>query len=201
MNTVVVRNGRSAARRNRRRRPARRVRPIIVVPTNRNTPRRGGRRRRNNRRSRGNGNASRRNKSDSFVFTKESINGNSTGSFTFGPALSDCKPFSNGILQACHEYKITMVKFQFVSEASTTTSGSITYELDTKCAKDKVESPINKFPIRTGGTKVYTAAQIKGVNWQESDTDQFRILYKGNGKAEIAGYFLIKFFYQTQNPK
>lgn len=128
--------------------------------------------------------------------------GDSGGKLTFGPSLSECKPFSDGILKAYREYKITMVTLEFVTEASSTSSGSIAYELDPHCEFDSIQSKINKFPITKGGKRTFRAAQINGKEWHKVSEDQFRILWKGNGaKSTTAGSFRLTITVVTQNPK
>nr|WNK15286.1 MAG: capsid protein [Polerovirus monocotyledonae 1] len=201
MNTVVVRrngNGAQRRRRSRRVRLARRAQQVVVV-----TPRRGAQRRQRRRRARGRaGTVPRgRGSSETFVFAKDSLKGSSAGYFTFGPSLSDCPAFKDGILKAYHEYKITMVTLQFVSEASSTAAGSISYELDPHCKLSALASTINKFTITKGGTKTYQAKLINGIEWHDSSEDQFRILYKGNGDSSTAGSFRITIQVALQNPK
>nr|WNK15292.1 MAG: capsid protein [Polerovirus monocotyledonae 2] len=203
MNTVVVRrNGNGTRRRRRARgnRPIVRTQPVVVVANNRNP--RGRRRRRRNRGGTGViPGSGRRGSSESFVFSKDSIKGSSSGYFTFGPSLSDCPAFKDGILKAYHEYKITMVVLQFVTEASSTAAGSIAYELDPHCKLSALASTINKFPITKGGSKTYQARMINGDEWHDSTEDQFRILYKGNGDSSTAGSFRITIRVALQNPK
>lgn len=203
MNTVVVRrnsNGTQRKRRSRRRGTRARAQPVVVVATNGNAGRR--RRRRRNRGGNANGRVPRRGgSSETFVFAKDSLKGSSSGSFTFGPSLSDCPAFKDGILKAYHEYKITMVNLQFVSEASSTAAGSMSYELDPHCKTTSLASTINKFPITKGGSKTYQARMINGIEWHDSTEDQFRILYKGNGDATTAGSFRITIKVSLQNPK
>lgn len=203
MNTVVVRrngSGTRRQRRNRRNQVPRRAQPVVVVASN-SGPRRGRRRRRNNTRTGNNRIPSQRGSSETFVFAKDSLKGSSSGSFTFGPSLADCPAFKDGILKAYHEYKITMVQLQFVTEASSTAAGSISYELDPHCKLTTLASTINKFPITKGGTKTFAAKLINGLEWHDSTDDQFRILYKGNGDSSAAGSFRITMRVALQNPK
>jgi hypothetical protein len=136
------------------------------------------------------------------VFSKDNLKGSASGSFTFGPSLSDCPAFKDGILKAYHEYKITSILLQFLSEASSTSAGSISYELDPHCKLTTLASTINKFPITKGGAKAFNARMINGLEWHDSSEDQCRILYKGNGdKDTIAGSFRITMRVALQNPK
>nr|AZJ51130.1 coat protein [Brassica yellows virus] len=197
MNTVVGRrtiNGRRRPRRQTRR--IQRNQPVVVVQASRTTQRRPRRRRRgNNRTGRTAGS------SETFVFSKDNLAGSSSGAITFGPSLSDCPAFSNGILKAYHEYKISMVILEFVSEASSQNSGSIAYELDPHCKLNSLSSTINKFGITKPGRKTFTASFINGIEWHDVAEDQFRILYKGNGSSSIAGSFRITIKCQFHNPK
>nr|AFI93507.1 major capsid protein [Potato leafroll virus] len=208
MSTVVVRGnvngGVQQPRRRRRqslRRRANRVQPVVMV-TAPGQPRRRRRRRGGNRRSRRTGVSRGRGSSETFVFTKDNLMGNSQGSFTFGPSLSDCPAFKDGILKAYHEYKITSILLQFVSEASSTSSGSIAYELDPHCKVSSLQSYVNKFQITKGGAKTYQARMINGVEWHDSSEDQCPILWKGNGKSsDTAGSFRVTIRVALQNPK
>ncbi|ULN99196.1 major capsid protein P3 [Pterostylis polerovirus] len=202
MNTVVVRRNRNGRRRRRPRGygPVVRTQPVVVVAGNRVT--RGRRRRRRVRGGPGRiPGPGLRGSSETFVFSKDSLKGSSAGSFTFGPSLSDCPAFKDGILRAYHEYKITMVTLQFVSEASSTAAGSFSYELDPHCKITSLASTINKFTITKGGVKTYQARLINGEEWHDSSEDQFRILYKGNGDSTTAGSFKITIRVALQNPK
>lgn len=200
MNTVVVRNGRTN-RAIRRRRRTRRVQPTVVVQANRPTQSGRRRRRRRPRRVRNSGGRSGGGKGETFVFSKDSIAGNSKGSIVFGPSLSDCVAFSDGILKAYHEYKITMVRVQFQSEAASTASGSISYELDPHCKYSELKSTINKFGITKGGSVTFRAQKINGEKWIDTAEDQFKLHYKGNGANTIAGSFRVTIMVQVQNPK
>lgn len=208
MSTVTVRNnggprsrGRSRIRSNN---GSRRVRSVTVVEPVRPAPRR--RRARRNpprrRNSRRGGRRRTASKGETFEFNKESINDNSTGYITFGKSLSDKQPFSEGLLKAYHQYKITSVVLRFVSDASSTAEGSISYELDPYCTLTSLKSALYKFPVTKGGIKRWSSQEINGQTWINSDSDQFRILYKGEGSKGVrAGYFHIKFTVQLQGPK
>nr|ABP68693.1 coat protein [Cereal yellow dwarf virus RPV]ABP68801.1 coat protein [Cereal yellow dwarf virus RPV]QGT40970.1 coat protein [Cereal yellow dwarf virus RPV]QGT40971.1 coat protein [Cereal yellow dwarf virus RPV]QGT41051.1 coat protein [Cereal yellow dwarf virus RPV] len=204
MSTVVLRSNGNGSRRRRqrvaRRRPAARTQPVVVVTSN--GPARRGRRRRPVGPRRGrtprSGGGSR---GETFVFSKDSLAGNSSGSITFGPSLSEYPAFQNGVLKAYHEYKITNCVLQFVSEASSTAAGSISYELDPHCKASSLASTINKFTITKTGARSFPAKMINGLEWHPSDEDQFRILYKGNGASSVAGSFKITLRVQLQNPK
>lgn len=136
-----------------------------------------------------------------FVFSKDSLKGDSAGVLKFGPNLSESAAFSGGILKAFHEYKITMVKLQFQSEASSTDRGSIAYEVDPSCDLAAVGSFIRKFGITKNGSATFRAGQINGLDWHPATKDQFYIAYKGNGSAVTAGSFLITIQVMFQNPK
>ncbi|ABG46339.1 coat protein [Sweet potato leaf speckling virus] len=201
MSTVVVRNNGSRQRTRRRRNQRRSTRgqPVVVVTAPRNT---GGRRRRRRggrttRRAALPGGRSIR---QTFVFSKDNLKGSATGSFTFGPSLSECEPFEGGVLKAFHEYKITNILLQFVSEASSTSSGSISYELDPHCKISSLSSTVNKFSVTKGGARSFTARMINGLEWHDSSEDQCRILYKGNGGNDIAGSFRVTITVAFQNP-
>nr|UVK78415.1 MAG: major coat protein [Plant associated polerovirus 2] len=200
MNTAVVR--RNARRRPRRQtRRARRAQPVVVVQAPRTARRRNRRRRRGANRQGGALPTGGGGTSHTFVFAKDSLTGSSSGAITFGPSLSDCPAFSNGLLKTFHEYKITMVILEFVSEASSQSSGSISYELDPHCKLSSLSSTINKFGITKNGRRTFTASLINGTNWRDSSEDQFRILYKGNGSSSIAGSFRITIRCQVHNEK
>jgi len=127
--------------------------------------------------------------------------GNSGGLLTFGPSLSDCPALANGILKAYHEYKIVSLLLEFVSEAASTSYGSVSYELDPHCKLSELKSTLNKFPITKGGRRTFPAKFLNGDIWRDSTEDQFRLLYKGNGDSKVAGSFRITIRVQTQNPK
>ncbi|BBG75688.1 coat protein [Beet leaf yellowing virus] len=202
MNTVVGRrtiNGRRRPRRQARR--TQRNQPVVVVQAPRSTRRRNRRRRGGSNRSRGVVPARGAGSGETFVFSQDNLAGSSSGSITFGPSLSVCPAFSDGILKAYHEYKITLVILEFVSEASSQSSGSIAYELDPHCKLNSLSSTINKFGITKPGRRAFTASFINGVDWHDVAKDQFRILYKGNGSSSIAGSFRITIKCQFHNPK
>nr|AGW45394.1 coat protein [Beet western yellows virus] len=202
MNTVVGRrtiNGRRRPRRQARR--AQRSQQVVMVPAPRPARRRNRRRRGGRNRTRGVIPARGAGSSETFVFSKDNLAGSSSGSITFGPSLSDCPAFSNGILKAYHEYKISMVTLEFISEASSQNSGSIAYELDPHCKLSSLSSTINKFGITKPGRRTFTASYINGTEWHDATEDQFRILYKGNGSSSIAGSFRITIRCQFHNPK
>lgn len=141
------------------------------------------------------------NRGETFVFTVDDLKGNSSGSITFGPSLTNCVALSGGILKAYHEYKITMVTLDYVSEASSTSAGSISYEIDAHCKLTELKSTLNKFGITKNGKRNLPSKLINGLEWHETSEDQFRILYKGNGATTVAGSFRITIRVATQNPK
>nr|BAL48528.1 coat protein [Soybean dwarf virus] len=175
---------------------------LMAIPTATSRPQRRGRQRRPRRNNRGgsfiSGGSS---KAHTFVFSKDGIYGISKGSITFGPSLSECKPFSDGILKAYHEYKITSILLQFITEASSTSSGSIAYELDPHCKYSEIQSLLNKFSITKSGSKRFPTRAINGLEWHDTSEDQFKIHYKGNGESKIAGSFKISINVLTQNAK
>ncbi|DAZ87302.1 TPA_asm: coat protein [Cardamom polerovirus] len=190
------RNGRS--RRRRRNNQTRRQQVVVVAQPR---PQRRNRRRRNRNAGGGSG-LGRRLSSEKFVFSKDSIQGNASGYVTFGPSLSECKPFSSGILQAYHEYKITMVEVKFISEASTTSAGSLSYELDPHLRLSELKSTINKFGLKKDGIRRFSAGQINGTEWHANSEDQFRFFWKGNGSSgTLAGSFVFTIFVTLQNPQ
>lgn len=138
---------------------------------------------------------------ETFVFSKDSLAGNASGVLTFGPSLTDCAAFSSGILKAYHEYRITMVLLEYITEASSTAYGSIAYELDPHCKITSLSSTVNKFGVTKNGRRSFSRRQINGTEWHDATEDQFRILYKGNGDSKIAGSFRVTIRVETQNPK
>ncbi|DAZ87636.1 TPA_asm: P3 protein [Foeniculum vulgare polerovirus] len=185
------------------RRPRRRVRtkPVVVVQTaqpGRRRRRRGRRNRNNARANAGSGNGG---GSQSFVFSKDDITGNSDGALTFGKDLSEHAAFSSGILLAFHEYKITNVRVIFKSEAPSTAFGSLAIEMDPHCKLSKLQSKIFKFGITRGGQKAWSSQAINGQEWHPSDENQFRILWKGNSDSKVIGSFEIHYTVKYQNPK
>ncbi|UYG54068.1 coat protein [Dregea volubilis polerovirus 1] len=187
------------ARRTRRRTTA--ARRMALGPTRPRAQRRGRQRRNRRRPARGNNVPRTRGSGETFVFSKDDLAGSSSGYITFGPSLSDCPAFSAGILRAYHEYKITLVVLEFISEAASTISGSMAYELDPHCKSTSLSSKINKFKNTQNGRRVFSAALINGQKWLDSSEDQFRILYKGNGPSSTVGSFRITIRVATQSPK
>ena len=185
------------------RRPRRRARtkPIVMVQTART-----GRRRRR-RRGRGSGNPRTvggpggGSCSQKFVFSKDNLAGSSGGVITFGKDLSDHPAFSNGLLKAFHQYKITNMRVRFISEAPSTAGGSISYELDPNCELDKLSSTIYKFGVLKNGQASWSAEKINGKEWHSSSENQFRFLWKGNGGNSTVGSFEIHYTCLFQNPK
>lgn len=174
----------------------RRVRPTqqTVLVTN---PRRRRRRRPRNR-----GPTSGGSRLERFSFIKDGLKTNSSGCLKFGPSLSDCKAFSEGILKAYHEYKIEDINLQWVSEASSTAEGSMAYEIDPHCKTTSISTTLNRFPITKGGTRRFVARLINGQQWRDASDDQFHLLYKGTGSSSnTAGALRISFGVRTQNPK
>ena len=136
------------------------------------------------------------------MFSKDNLKGGSAGVLKFGPSLSDYATFSSGILKSYHEYKITSVLLEYVSEASSTASGSIAYEVDPHCKITELKSTINKFGITKNGRSGFAARWINGLEWHDTSEDQFYIAFQGNGdKATPAGSFKIKMTVSFQNPK
>ncbi|UYP38764.1 coat protein [Chickpea leafroll virus] len=203
MNTVVVRNQPNGRKRRNRqpRRVASRRNAMVVVQAPRPASSRGRRRRRGRGANRGTRGSRTGKSGETFVFSKDNLAGSSSGTITFGPSLADCPAFSSGILKAYHEYKITNVLIQFISEAASTSSGSISYELDPHCKNTSLQSTINKFGITKNGQRSFAARLINGLEWHDASEDQFRILYKGNGSSSIAGSFRITIKVLVQNPK
>lgn len=194
------RNGRRRVRLPRRLQRRRPAQPIVVV-SGPNQIRRRRRRRGNSSRRGANAAPGRGGSRETFVFTKDDLAGNTSGSLTFGPSLSECPAFATGILKAYHEYRISQCTLEFISEAPSTASGSIAYELDAHCKISSLSSKINKFGITKGGKRSFAASKINGIEWHDSSEDQFRLLYKGNGASNIAGSFRVTIVVATQNPK
>lgn len=180
---------------------ARRRLPVVLATAPVRPQRKRRQRGRNNKPRGGNGFARRSSQVHEFVFSKDNLNGNSKGSITFGPSLSECKPLADGILKAYHEYNITNVELAYITEASSTSSGSIAYELDPHLKNTTIQSKINKFSITKSEKKKFSRKAINGQAWHDTSEDQFRILYEGNGDAKIAGSFRVTIRVLTQNPK
>ena len=174
---------------------------MVVVQAPRPARGRGGRRRRNRNARRGSMGRRSGGAMQAFVFSKDSILGNGSGVIKFGPNLSESPAFSTGLLAAFHQYKIVMVKIEFISEASSTDRGSIAYEIDPTCKLASVESTLRKFGVTSSGVAVLRAGQINGQEWKSSKEEQFYIAYKGNGSAVTAGSFRITMNAMFQNPK
>lgn len=187
------RNGRQRAQRRRS------SRPVVVV---RSTPRP---RRVRRRRARVGGNAVRGFRGgshrDILTFTVDDLKANSSGVLKFGPNLSQYPAFNNGLLKAYHEYKITNLSVQYNSCSSDATPGSIALEVDTSCSQTATGSKIVSFPVKRNATKSFPANYIKGQNFMTTSSDQFWLLYKGNGDSSLAGQFVCRLTCQFQNPK
>ncbi|APA23018.1 capsid protein [Cherry-associated luteovirus] len=138
---------------------------------------------------------------DRFTFTVDDLKANDSGTIKFGPSLSQYANFSNGILRSFHEYKITNLTVKFVSYASSTTSGAFAIEIDTSRKQSDIRSRIISFPVAKGFTRSFQSKVIRGLIWHPTTEDQFFLIYKGNGKAEIAGQFNISFTVNFQGPQ
>lgn len=203
MSTVVVRrnNGQRVARNPNRRRRQKPTSQVVVYPMGRQ-PRNRRRRPRRVRRGGRNPNGGRSGVGIAYEFNKDNLKDSSSGTITFGPSLSEKDEFAKGTLLSFHEYKITSLTLKYISEAASTASGSIAYELDPFCKLDKLKSTLNKFPITGGGSRTFKAAEIRGNNWRATEEDQFKLHYKGNGTTNaVAGYFNIKFTAQFLGTK
>nr|UYT09250.1 P3 protein [Grapevine polerovirus 1]UYT09257.1 P3 protein [Grapevine polerovirus 1] len=199
--------GRNARRRrNRRRRRAGNTaqQRVLVVPaaprrTRRSRGRRGaGRLSRARRGSGGQGNV------ETFSFIIDSIKANDSGVVKFGPSLSQCPALSQGMLKAYHQYKITSLSVSYISESASTAEGAITLEIDTSRALTTVASGLIRFGIAEKGspTRVFSAAVLGGVNFLQSDTNQFHLLYKGTGtSSSLAGTLRCSFNVSVIAPK
>nr|WNV26853.1 coat protein [Chrysanthemum virus D] len=205
MSTVVVSNQPKKNGRRTRARRARRSQPVrtVVMATANRQPRRRNRRRRNRnaRRRRSMGNAGGPGKVETFQFNKDGLKGNSYGTITFGPDLSESVALSGGILRAYKQYKITSLTIQFKRESSATAEGSIAYELDPYCKNTELKSTLRKFSITRNEEVRFPASQINGTEWHDVADNQFKLHYKGNGTTATAGYFHIIYTVVTQGPK
>ncbi|UVH27308.1 coat protein [Prunus mahaleb associated luteovirus] len=164
-------------------------------------PGRGGGARRGNARGNGIPGAGSGDRGDRFTFTVDDLKANDSGTIKFGPSLSQYPNFSNGILKSFHEYKITNLTVKFISYASSTTSGAFAIEVDTSRKQSDIESRIISFPVAKGFTRSFQSKVLRGLIWHPTKEDQFFLIYKGNGKAEIAGQFCISFSVNFQGPK
>lgn len=141
-------------------------------------------------------------RAEKFTFVVDDIKANGSGVLKFGPSLTQAAGFSSGILKAYHEYRITHVDLQWISEASSTAAGALKYEIDPHRTLTKVESGVDRFSFTKNGRRTLRAGQINGTNWVSSTEDQFYIAYAGNaGKAEQAGTLRVTLTVQTQLPK
>lgn len=190
MNSAGRRGPRRANQNGPRRRRRRAVRTMVVVQPNRAGPR--GRTRRRTGRGRPGPILRPAGGHEVFVFSVDNLKANSSGAIKFGPSLSQCPALSDGILKSYHRYKITSIRVEFKSHASSTTSGAIFIELDTACKQSALASYINSFTISKTASKSFRAEAINGKEFQESSIDQFWMLYKANGTTtDTAGQFII----------
>nr|UVF24187.1 ORF3 [Apple luteovirus 1] len=200
---MVVRRRQPVRRNIRRRRngPRRFAAPprVVVVPGRPRRRRRNGRT--NPRANRGRITFSSR-PAEVFTFTVDDLKAGSSGVLKFGPGLSQCAAVSGGVLKSYHQYKIIGLTCGYVTNASSTTAGAFALEIDTTCSRSALESRIISFPVTKNTSKFFPPGVINGQNWISSDTNQFFLLYGGNGsKTEIAGQLLIKVMITLQGPK
>ncbi|QOI58524.1 coat protein [Miscanthus yellow fleck virus] len=196
MNTGGRRSQRNARRRANRRRS---TRPMVVVRTP-SRPRRVRRRRALTGGNAGRG-PGRRSNREVLTFTVDDLKANSTGILKFGPSLSQYPAFYNGLLKAYHEYKINALTIQYNSCSSSTTSGSISLEVDTSCSQTTTSSKIITFPVNKNNRQTFPSSYIRGKDFVNSTVDQFYLLYKGNGDSSLAGQFVCRFECVFQSPK
>lgn len=178
----------------RRQRNAGRVQPVVVVPVPRPPPRRKPRQPRQ-RRPR-----AQRTNSEQLEFLINSLTGTSKGQVTFGKSLSSCKGMK-GICDGFKEFKIGPVDIFWKTEAASTASGSMCYEIDPHLKLTELSSDLDRFGITESGKAHFTADEVNGKNWLSTEDDQFRLLYKGNGTNSVAGYFKVRFTVFFRGPK
>nr|AIC85597.1 coat protein [Luffa aphid-borne yellows virus]AIC85599.1 coat protein [Luffa aphid-borne yellows virus]AIC85602.1 coat protein [Luffa aphid-borne yellows virus]AIC85608.1 coat protein [Luffa aphid-borne yellows virus] len=198
---------RTLRNRRRRQRRAARVRnvippgggPIMVLPNLQSRRRRN----RRNRRRRGGGISRGSGSTEVFKFILPDLKGNSAGTIKFGPSLSQKPEFATGILKSYARYKISQVTLSFRSEASATDGGALVYQLDTTCAATQLDSKLYRFSIsnRAPQNVTWRGAQIRGEEWHSTSSEQFWVLYQGNGEAKVAGSITVTMVVNFLDPK
>nr|UVH27301.1 coat protein [Mume associated luteovirus]WNY15508.1 coat protein [Mume associated luteovirus] len=136
-----------------------------------------------------------------FTFTVDDVKANQSGILKFGPSLSQYPNFADGILKSFHEYKISNLQVQFISFASSTSSGAFAIEIDTARKSTGVESRLISFPVTKQFTRSFPAKAIRGLLWISTKDDQFNFLFKGNGSDVVAGQLKFSFSIDLQGPK
>ncbi|WCH76246.1 coat protein [Ageratum virus 2] len=186
-------------RRNRRRPPTRPrppPRPVVVMnpPPVRRRPRR-----RRQRKALG----------DWRPYHLYGLKGNDKGYLTFGPS-GQTPSLGGGTLKACAEYKITALRVQWKSQASSNTAGSMAIELGLGATITAVASRALSFKLSNSGSHSFTTKELGATGRMlptgdsasgEKGEDQFRLAYSGNGSADVAGDLLCFFKIQTAIPK
>nr|QHG11372.1 coat protein [Rabbit luteovirus] len=160
------------------------VQPAKVVSAR---PRRA-RRRRNGR---GRGQGQNQSHEVDFKMTVDSIKGNDSGTIKFGPSTA-CQQL-RGNIAAYSKYRITWLKVWYITEASSTDRGAISYHIDTSTKGKPADlHNVTTWTIRLNGQAEYTAPMLQNTDWYEQDKDQFYFLYKGSGEGTVAGHFLFR---------
>lgn len=139
---------------------------------------------------------------DPMTFTIDKLTGASSGVMKFGKNLTQCTAFSDGILRAFHEFKITSVVVKFRSFASSTTTGSIAFEIDTACEMTALKSRVDSYPLKQNCTRVYRAGQLRSKEFTASSHDQFYLLYSCDGNSsDKAGQLAVTIVFSVQTPQ
>lgn len=137
------------------------------------------------------------------------LKGNDKGYLTFGPD-GQTPSLGGGTLKACAEYKITALKVQWKSQASTTVNGSMAIELGLGSTITTVSSRAISFKLSVSGSKSFSGKELGATGRMlptgdsasgEKGENQFRLAYNGNGPADVCGDLLCFFKLQCAMPK
>lgn len=175
---------------NKRKQPTRQ-RPAIVIPAL-------VRRRKQRRRTTGQG-VNNEAVSSKYDLITASINGNASGTVKIGPDNAESKGFV-GLINSHQKYRVKRIRVMYVTEASSTDRGCMSYHLDTSL-KMKVADlkAITSWPLSRSGVASYGANVSGDRQWYENNENQCYFLYKGNGEAYVAGHFKITVWVTVMN--
>nr|WIL96154.1 coat protein [Carrot enamovirus 1] len=174
---------------------------VAVIPSQAGTAR-NPRRRRNRRRNRGTlGLGGSKQIRNTFDFTVKSFNGNAGGTMKFGPNLAESKLFKT-MVDCYQKYRVTAMRVIYTSEASSTDRGCISYHVDTGCSMTTADlTATNSWPLRESGSANFGGNLLGDVPWYESGKEQFWLVYKGSGDANVAGHMRVIFSAIFMNPQ
>lgn len=169
-----------------------RQRTVVVVPRPARRP----------QRKRGGGKRTAKPKgfvSTQFEFVTASLVGSASGTIKFGPNNTESKCMK-GNLQAYQKYRIVSVRVSWMTEASSTDRGVMTWHADTGCSMQPSSvGTSNSLLIRAAKDFTLGRSLISDQPWYENNKDQFWFVYKGTGSSETAGHFKFHVFMDVMN--